>query len=107
MLQVCLAQPQHVYHQHQLTTRSLLSTKWTFISTILIFEVASAICGSAPNSIALIIGRAIAGIGSAGIFGGAFIIIAESVPLSKRPLYNGVIGGTFGIASVVGPLLGV
>ncbi|KAF2173022.1 hypothetical protein M409DRAFT_62654 [Zasmidium cellare ATCC 36951] len=85
---------------------SLLSTKWTFLSTILIFEVASIICGAAPNSIALIIGRAIAGIGSAGIFGGAFIIIAESTPLSKRPLYNGVIGGTFGIASVVGPLLG-
>lgn len=42
----------------------------------------------------------------AGIFGGCFIIIAEVVPLARRPLFNGVIGGTFGIASVAGPLLG-
>lgn len=42
----------------------------------------------------------------AGIFGGCFIIIAEVVPLAKRSLFNGVVGGTFGIASVAGPLLG-
>jgi MFS family permease len=54
----------------------------------------------------LILGRAIAGVGSAGIFSGALIIIAYSVPLVKRPMYSGFIGAMYGIASVAGPLLG-
>ncbi len=51
-------------------------------------------------------GRAVAGLGSAGIFSGALIIVAYSVPLSKRPMYSGFIGAMYGIASVAGPLLG-
>lgn len=54
----------------------------------------------------LIVGRAVAGLGSAGIFSGALIIVAYSVPLSKRPMYSGFIGAMYGIASVAGPLLG-
>lgn len=46
------------------------SVKGVLLTSILLFEVASAICGAAPNSIAFIIGRAIAGVGAAGIFGG-------------------------------------
>lgn len=85
---------------------TLLSTKWTFLSSIVIFEIGSAVCGAAPSSIALIIGRAIAGIGGAGIFGGGFIIVAQATPLRKRSLFIGFIGATFGISAVVGPLIG-
>lgn len=85
---------------------ALTSTKWTYISSVIFFEIGSAICGAAPNSVSLIIGRAIAGLGGAGIFGGAFIIIAEVVPLAKRALYVGSIGGIFAVASVIGPPLG-
>ncbi|KAB8301995.1 hypothetical protein EYC80_005448 [Monilinia laxa] len=49
---------------------------------------------------------AIAGLGSAGIFSGALIIVAYSVPLVKRPMFTGIIGAMYGIASVAGPLLG-
>lgn len=80
--------------------------KYVFLVSIFIFEVGSAVCGAAPSSIALIIGRAIAGIGSAGIFSGALVIIAYSVPLQKRPIFTGVIGAMYGIASIAGPLLG-
>jgi len=69
-----------------------MSIKWVYLTAIFIFEIGSAICGAAPNSITLIIGRAIAGIGSAGIFSGALIIIAYSVPLQKRPIFTGFIG---------------
>ncbi|KXJ85929.1 major facilitator superfamily transporter [Microdochium bolleyi] len=83
-----------------------LPTKLVFLAAISIFELGSLICGVAPNSVTLIVGRAIAGIGAAGIFSGGLLILAHSLPLAKRPLYTGLIGGMYGIASVAGPLLG-
>lgn len=82
------------------------SVKMVFLIAILIFEVGSAICGAAPTSNALIVGRAVAGVGSAGIFSGALVIIAYTVPLVRRPIYTGFIGAMYGIASIAGPLLG-
>lgn len=82
------------------------SIKTVYIISIIIFEVGSLLCGVAPNSSTLIIGRAIAGIGSAGIFSGSLTIVAYTVPLKKRPTYLGIIGAMYGIASVTGPLLG-
>ena len=85
---------------------SQFSVKWVFLTALATFEVGSLICGVAPNSVALIVGRAIAGLGAGGIFSGAQIICAYTVPLEKRSIYTGLIAGTYGIASVIGPLLG-
>lgn len=85
---------------------SYMNIKWVFLSAIGLFELGSLICGVAPNSTALIIGRAIAGAGSAGILSGALIILAFTVPLRQRPAYSGGITSMYGIASVAGPLLG-
>lgn len=79
-------------------------------------------CGAAPNSNAFIVGRAVgkflspvvllwtltvaAGLGSAGIFSGCIIIMVLSIPLHKRPFYQGLFGAIFGVASVAGPLVG-
>ena len=82
------------------------SIKWVYLTAIFIFEIGSVVCGAAPTSMALIIGRAVAGLGSAGIFSGALVIIAYAVPLVKRPIYTGLIGGMYGLASVAGPLMG-
>lgn len=68
---------------------TFFSIKYVYLTAIVIFEVGSAVCGAAPTSNALIVGRAIAGIGSAGIFSGALVIIAYTVPLVKRPIYTG------------------
>ncbi|KAI8945529.1 MFS general substrate transporter [Xylaria longipes] len=85
---------------------TFLSLKYVYLTAIFIFEIGSLICGVAQNSVTLIIGRAVAGLGSAGLFSGALLILAHSVPLAKRPLYTGLIGGVYGVASVAGPLLG-
>ncbi|KAJ7499723.1 major facilitator superfamily domain-containing protein [Mycena latifolia] len=85
---------------------NFLSIKWVYIAAICIFELGSFICGIAPTSYTLILGRAIAGLGSAGIFSGSLIIVSSVVPLQKMALYTGLIGSMYGIASVAGPLMG-
>ena len=83
----------------------LFNVKWVLLSALFIFEVGSLVCAVAPSSMALIVGRAIAGLGSAGIFTGAFVVVAHTVVLEKRPAYLGIIGGVYGVASVAGPLV--
>ncbi|KAF2272736.1 MFS general substrate transporter, partial [Westerdykella ornata] len=85
---------------------TFFATKWVFLASIALFEIGSAVCGAAPSSKALIIGRSVAGVGSSGIYTGAVLIITEIVPLHKRPFINGLFGVCFGVASVAGPLLG-
>jgi MFS family permease len=85
---------------------SISNLKWTFIFSVLLFEIGSLVSAVAPTSIALIAGRAISGLGAAGVFTGALTILAGVVPLSKRALFTGLVSAVFGIASVVGPLLG-
>lgn len=82
------------------------SVKTVFLTAIALFEIGSAICGAAPSSVVFIVGRAISGVGSAGIMSGAITVIVYAVALHRRPLFQGLFGAVFGIASVVGPLLG-
>ena len=83
------------------------NTKLVALISILIFEIGSALCGAAPSSVAFIIGRAIAGLGSASIYSGTTVIITQIIPLHKRPIYMALLGMVFGVSSVVGPLLGM
>lgn len=85
---------------------TFFSIKYVYLAAIFIFEIGSVISGAAPTSVALIIGRAVSGVGAAGIFSGALVIIAYAVPLVKRPIYTGLVGAMYGIASVAGPLMG-
>lgn len=66
--------------------------KWAYLTSLSMFELGSLICGVAPNSVALIIGRAIQGLGSAGILTGSFVVVSHAVPLHKRPILTAVVG---------------
>lgn len=82
------------------------SIKWVYLIAIAVFEVGSVVCGAAPNSVGLILGRTIAGLGGAGIFSGSMLIIAQTMPLERRPICTGLLGGLYGVAGVAGPLMG-
>ncbi|KAK4539779.1 hypothetical protein LTR36_010367 [Oleoguttula mirabilis] len=82
------------------------SIKVVYLLAVFVFEVGSAVCGAAPSSTALIIGRAVAGVGGAGIASGCYLIVAISAPPAKTPALLGVIGAAFAVASVAGPLIG-
>ncbi|PQE16935.1 major facilitator superfamily transporter protein [Rutstroemia sp. NJR-2017a BBW] len=55
---------------------TIFSIKYTFMTAIVIFEIGSLVCATAPNSTALIVGRAVAGMGTGGLFSGAIVILA-------------------------------
>jgi MFS family permease len=82
------------------------SPKWVFLSSIVLFELGSLICGLAPSSLVFIVGRAVAGTGSAGIFSGSIVLTVHIVPLRQRPPYQGVMGAVIMISSIVGPIVG-
>jgi MFS family permease len=85
---------------------SVASTKWVYMLLICIFEIGSLLCGVAPSMNILILGRAIAGVGAAGIFVSVFVIVSQITRLEQRPLLFGLFGGIYAVSSVVGPLLG-
>ncbi|RAO65963.1 uncharacterized protein BHQ10_001975 [Talaromyces amestolkiae] len=80
--------------------------KWTFLISMFIFELGSLLCGVAPNSKTLIVGRAVAGLGGAGLSVGGTNIVTLTVAPAKRPMLMGIIGMTYAVAAVLGPLIG-
>lgn len=82
------------------------NAKILYLTCVLLFEVGSALCGAAPNVDALIVGRAIAGVGGAGIYMGVMTLIAATTTMRERPFYVGLTGLTWGIGIVLGPVIG-
>lgn len=59
--------------------------QWTFLTFFAVFELGSLLCGIASSSKMLIVGRAVAGMGTSGLQNGGLTIISKSVPLERRP----------------------
>ncbi|KAI9731552.1 MAG: hypothetical protein M1834_004672 [Cirrosporium novae-zelandiae] len=84
---------------------TIYSTKLTFLVALGILQVGSIICAAAPNSIALIFGRLIAGLGASGIWSGAITILSRSVPRTKIAPFNGLLGAVAGVSWISAPLV--
>ncbi|KAJ5654303.1 Major facilitator superfamily domaingeneral substrate transporter [Penicillium lividum] len=82
------------------------SIKWTFLVFFVIFEVGSAICGAAHSSAMFIIGRVIAGIGSAGVANGAVTTISAVLPTQRQALFMGLNMGLGQVGLAAGPIIG-
>ncbi|ORY55503.1 major facilitator superfamily transporter [Pseudomassariella vexata] len=85
---------------------TLFTVKWAYIFCLFMFGLGSLICALAPNSNTLIVGRAVAGFGSAGTIPGSFVVVAEAVPLHTRPIFTAIVGLMFGVGATCGPVLG-
>lgn len=84
----------------------LYGRKRVFQLAIVVFLVASALCGASRNMYELIAFRGLQGIGGGGLISLVFAIIGDVIPPRQRGRYQGYFGGVFGVASVVGPLAG-
>src|SRR6267143_3652998 len=70
------------------------------------FVVASALCGQAQNMAELVAFRALQGVFGGVLFATVFSVIADLYSPAQRARLQGVFAGIFGIASVVGPVVG-
>jgi EmrB/QacA subfamily drug resistance transporter len=77
-----------------------------YVTDVALFGIGSAIVMLSPSFAVLLLGRAIQGFGAGGIFPVASAVIGDTFPPEKRGSALGLIGAVFGLAFIVGPIIG-
>ncbi|KAK1981584.1 major facilitator superfamily transporter [Colletotrichum cereale] len=80
--------------------------KIVFLVSLAVFEIGSLVCAVSPSSTVFIAGRAVAGLGASGLQSGCLVLISATLPAKKLPTYVGAIGMVYGVAAVLGPVVG-
>jgi EmrB/QacA subfamily drug resistance transporter len=73
---------------------------------IVLFLIGSALCGQSQSMTELIAFRALQGLGGGGLLVSTMAAIGDIIPPRDRGRYQGFFGAVFGVATVIGPLLG-
>ena len=81
----------------------LFGRKIVLQTAIVVFLVGSALCGVAQDMTQLIVLRALQGLGGGGLLVVTMAAIADVIPPAERGRFQGVFGGVFGLATVIGP----
>ncbi|MBU5261768.1 MDR family MFS transporter [Bacillus atrophaeus] len=84
----------------------LLGRRVVYVSGLIIFMAASALCGMANNMTELIIFRGLQGIGGGIMMPMAMIVVGDLFTGKQRAKFQGVFGAIYGLASVIGPQIG-
>ncbi len=84
----------------------LYGRRRVLMTGIVIFVIASLLCGTAQDITQLIAYRALQGVGGGILFAGAFTVIGDLFDARERGKWQGIFGAVFGLSSLVGPLLG-
>ncbi|WP_446901501.1 MDR family MFS transporter [Burkholderia sp. YIM B11467] len=84
----------------------LYGRKIVLQAAIVLFLAGSALCGVAQDMTQLIVLRALQGLGGGGLMVVTMAAIGDLVPPDRRARYQGMFGGVYGLATIIGPLLG-
>lgn len=84
----------------------LFGRKIVLQAAITLFLVGSVLCGLAQDMTELILMRALQGLGGGGLIVVTMASVGDVIPPAERGRYQGMFGGVYGLATVVGPLLG-
>jgi len=84
----------------------LYGRKIVLQGAIALFLAGSALCGLAQDMTQLIVLRAVQGLGGGGLMVVTMAAIGDLIPPERRGRYQGMFGGVYGLATIVGPLLG-
>ena len=76
-----------------------------YVISVAVFGIGSLVVAFSGDMTSLLIGRAIQGFGSSGIFPVASAVIGDIFPVEKRGRALGLIGAVFGIAFLLGPFI--
>lgn len=77
-----------------------------YVADVALFAIGSLAVALAPSFGILLAGRALQGFGAGGIFPVASAVIGDTFPDEKKGSALGMIGAVFGLAFIVGPILG-
>ncbi len=84
----------------------LFGRKPFLIAGMVGFVAASALCGVAQDMTQLIVFRIIQGLFGGMLFASAFTVLGDIYPPAERARIQGLFGGVFGLASIIGPVVG-